>query len=296
MRIIPEPSLSALTTLRIGGKALAGIILEDRDDYFSLGEKLRELGGQPFWLGKGSNILARDGLHPCALIQQADSGEPLIIAEQGETVFVKAGAGMPLPRLLRFCLKHGLSGLENLCGIPGSVGGAVAMNAGSFGTETADALTGVEIWADKDFALLSRKDMTAGYRSLKLPCPYCGSLLVNAFFALTHKRNGDIFNRMNHNFLTKKFRQPVEAKSAGCVFKNPPGNISAGQLLDEAGFRGRKLGGMAFSSKHANFLINEKNGSAAAALDLLEMAKEAILERHGIKLEMEVRVFPGLRI
>lgn len=293
---MPEPRLSDLTTLRIGGKAICCIVLENRDDYYLLDEKVRKLGGKPFWLGKGSNILAKEGIHPFILIQQNEGREPEIISDQNGAVIVKAGAGMPLPRLLRFCLKHGLSGLENLCGIPGSVGGAIAMNAGSFGSETYDVLTSVEIWAQGEFIQISREDIAAGYRCFHLPCAYRDALVTNAFFALTRTGNDDIFNRMSHNFLTKKFRQPVEKKSAGCVFKNPASGISAGKLLDVAGFRGRKLGGMGFSAKHANFLINEDKGSASAALDLLEMAKENVARQHGIKLELEVRVFPDVYI
>lgn len=292
MKAISNPQLSSLTTLRLGGTALCALIPESRDDYYLLEEKLHELGGRPFWFGRGSNILAKDGNHPYALVRQTDAEEPEIVADQGEAVIVRAAAGMPLPRLLRFCIKNGLSGLENLCGIPGTVGGAAAMNAGSFGTEAGDVIYSVEIWTGKEFKQILRKDIKTAYRLFQLPAQYRGSLLVNVFFALTHNGNNDILKRMNQNFLTKKFRQPVEAKSAGCVFKNPSSGPSAGQLLEEAGFKGRKLGGMAFSSRHANFLINEKNGSSQAAFDLLEMAKEAVAARHGVKLELEVRVFP----
>ena len=136
MREIMRPSLAERTTLRLGGTAIAELILEDAADLAALPERLRALGGSPLILGAGSNILARDGELPLVLLRPRFMRGPEIAGGKDGKILVRVGAGVPLPRLLRFCAGHGLSGLEGLVGIPGSVGGAVAMNAGSFGTET----------------------------------------------------------------------------------------------------------------------------------------------------------------
>ena len=136
MREVMRPSLAERTTLRLGGTAIAELVLEDAADLAALPERLRALGGSPLILGAGSNILARDGDLPLVLLRPRFMRGPEIAGEKDGKILVRVGAGVPLPRLLRFCAGQGLSGLEGLVGIPGSVGGAVAMNAGSFGTET----------------------------------------------------------------------------------------------------------------------------------------------------------------
>ena len=117
-------------------------------------------------------------------------------------------------------------------------------------------------------------------------------MVVEATFGLTGAARDGISNRMRHNFFEKKSKQPVTAWSAGCVFKNPAPNMPAGKLLELAGYKGKKLGGMAFSTLHANFLINEGRGSADAALTLLHEAREAVRQRFGLALEPEVRIVP----
>ena len=131
MREIPRPSLAERTTLRLGGTAIAELVLEDAADLAALSGRLRALGGSPLILGAGSNILARDGDLPLVLVRPRFMQGPDIVGEKDGKILVRVGAGVPLPRLLRFCVAQGLSGLEGLVGIPGSVGGAVAMNAGS---------------------------------------------------------------------------------------------------------------------------------------------------------------------
>ena len=119
-----------------------------------------------------------------------------------------------------------------------------------------------------------------------------GFLVLEAIFDLTKTDRDGISKLMHRNICEKKSKQPVTAWSAGCVFKNPAPDKPAGILLDRAGFRGRRLGGMAFSTMHANFLINEGNGSASAAFELIESARQGVLEQFGITLETEVRIVP----
>ena len=292
MREMPAPFLAPRTTLRIGGTAIAELVLERSEDLDLLPDKLKALGGSPLVLGAGSNILAQDGELPLVLIRPFFNDGPQIVGEHEGKILVRAGAGVPMARLLRFCAVNGLSGLEGLVGIPGSVGGAVAMNAGSHGTETCKNIYTIQAFVDNTIQRISVDALQYGYRTLRINGKKNDFIVLEATFGLTVGERDGICNCMRHNFFKKKSKQPVTAWSAGCVFKNPSPEMSAGRLLDEAGFKGRKLGGMAFSTLHANFLINEGKGSATAALDLLQEARDAVRQRFGIELEPEVRIVP----
>lgn len=289
MREIVSPSFSRLTTLRLGGRAIALLAPENEADLARLEGRASQLGGEIMFLGRGSNLLARDGELPIVLVSLRNFQEIGTIGERDGLVLVRAGAGAPLPRLLRFCLGHGLSGLEGLTGIPGSVGGACAMNAGSFGCETGARIETIQALGQDGLNWIGRGDLNFGYRSLKVNDSAVLPLISAVIFTLTKSDKSAIFRKMNLYFMEKKSKQPVNSWSAGCAFRNPP-NLSAGRLLEEAGFRGKRAGGVAFSARHANFLINEGTGTATAALDLLAEAREAVRMRSGILLEPEIRL------
>lgn len=292
MHEIMEPLLSERTSIRLGGKAIAEVILDAENDLDKLGERLKQLGGKCFFLGAGTNILARDGALPVVLVRYAVDDGPRIVDEREETVFVRAGASVPLPRLLRFCVEHGLSGLEGLVGIPGSVGGAIAMNAGSFGCEVGPCLASVRAFDGSRVIEVDAAALDYGYRRMSLGKNEIEYLVLSGTFRLTRKARDGISLLMRHNFFEKKSKQPVTAWSAGCVYKNPAPNQSAGKLLDAAGFRGKSLGGMMFSPQHANFLINTGRGSAEAALELMRLAEAEVKRRFAVTLEPEVRMLP----
>jgi UDP-N-acetylmuramate dehydrogenase len=186
-----------------------------------------------------------------------------------------------------------LSGFEGLAGIPGTVGGAVAMNAGACGCETAPLLHSLRIWSPGT----GLKNIFSGqwkfaYRYFGLTEIEEYFFILSASFCLTRASSNGIRQSMRLNYFKKKSTQPVLAWSAGCAFKNPSPELAAGKLLDEAGFKGKRLGGMAFSPMHANFLVNEGTGSASAAFELLEQARETVRRRNGISLHLEIKVVP----
>ncbi len=292
-----SPSLAELTTLRLGGTALAEILLRTHEDVVHLESRVRALGGEPYVLGRGSNILAAEGTVPVVLIRPLIELKPHIVAEDATHVHVCVGAGVRLPELLRQCAAWGLSGLEGLCGIPGHVGGAVAMNAGSYQCEVCPLLERIRVYIlGKGIQEIHKEQIHFGYRHMEIVGEKEKFILLDATFCLTRAKCGEITKSMSLNFFKKKSTQPITAWSAGCIFKNPEGGESAGRLLDLAGFKGRVLGGMAFSPLHANFLINMGTGSSEAAFALIRQAKETVLERFEVALETEVRMLPWPRI
>lgn len=296
MREVRNPSLSAITTLGLGGTCSLELAVSSRDDLAAMDDRIRELGLPVYVVGRGSNIFGLDGSHEAVLVRPAFTDGPAVLGDETADggVLVFCGAGISLLVLLAFLREKGLSGMEGLAGIPGTVGGAVAMNAGSFGTSTAESLDSVEIWSGGRLVRLTPDACETGYRHFR-PRGLAGSfLVVSAVFRLSRSTSQDVAAGMQHNFQMKKSRQPITARSAGCVFRNPACGVSAGALLERAGFRGRRKGSVALSEQHANFLVNLGGGTSAEALALLEEARTAVRAMAGVELDFEVRFLPCL--
>lgn len=296
MREVRNLSLSAITTLGLGGTCSLELTVSSRDDLAAMDDRIRELGLPVYVVGRGSNIFGLDGSHEAVLVRPAFTDGPAVLGDETADggVLVSCGAGISLPVLLAFLREKGLSGMEGLAGIPGTVGGAVAMNAGSFGTSTAESLDSVEIWSGGRLVRLTPDACETGYRHFR-PRGLAGSfLVVSAVFRLSRSTSQDVAAGMQHNFQMKKSRQPITARSAGCVFRNPACGVSAGALLERAGFRGRRKGSVALSEQHANFLVNLGGGTSAEALALLEEARTAVRAMAGVELDFEVRFLPCL--
>ncbi len=303
MRIREKPLLSERTTLRLGGTAIAEIIPENDDDCLSLGEAVLKTGGTPHILGGGSNLVVRDGELPVVIIRpslagrSADHSLPIPVEETEEGVLVRAGAGMPLPRLLAWCAKNGLSGLEGLAGIPGQVGGAVAMNAGAFGCSTAPLVRKLEVYTPERGAhtLTDASEWDFSYRHFALR-EECSWFLVRSADLLFKKTSPEqVRKTMKEDLARKTASQPVRYATAGCIFKNPPGD-HAGRLLEAAGAKGMRKGAFYFSLLHANFLVHDTKSGVPGVFDdamfLITEAQRMVNERFGIMLETEVIIWP----
>ncbi|MBQ7618010.1 MAG: UDP-N-acetylmuramate dehydrogenase, partial [Desulfovibrio sp.] len=250
----------------------------------------------PLALGGGSNLLALDGDLPLALIStRALNALKVIAAEktpEGSQVQLEVGAGLRLPRLLNFCAEQGFSGLEGLSGIPGTVGGAIAQNAGSFGVETCAKVCKVFLWQGEE-RTLEKGDYRFGYRHFSFAGHEEGFyLILGCVFELLQTSPEKVKEKVREVLELKRARQPINLRSAGCVFKNPAQGPSAGQLLEEAGLKGYRLGGVGFADLHANFLIHYDHGTATEALSLLSLARKLVKARSGIELMPEVRIVP----
>ena len=290
--ILDSPSLADRTTIRLGGEAIAEVRISDLNGMDRLPGLLSRIGGRVSVMGEGSNILARSGKLPLVLLSLAPADSPRVIEDKGDKALLRVPAGMRLPALLAYAVGFGLTGLEGLCGIPGSVGGALAMNAGSFGVEMGALARSVQIFSPALGLVERPADAFAfGYRKCELRGHDGWFLVCAVTLELARGDKESIRSRMREIYQRKQQSQPVTAWSAGCVFKNPTPDAPAGRLIEEAGLRGASLGGMAFSTVHANFLVNEGGGTFEQAMELIESARETVRARSGYELELEVRLW-----
>lgn len=293
MRCKSAPSLAQLTTLTMGGTAVVLLEPESLRDLECLPERLRQEGGTPFVLGRGSNILACEGTLPYALVRWQGDDTLSTTPLPGNRMAIRAGASVALPRLVAFGANLGCEALAGLAGIPGEVGGAVAMNAGSYGIEFATLVQEMTVFTpERGLETLTADAFTPGYRHTVFAHRASWLLVLDVTLNLATGNRKAALSAVGEHIHRKAATQPVRAASAGCVFRNPQGQ-SAGKLLDACGFRGKTLGGVAFSPLHANFLVNTNHGSANEALELLAMAKKAVQDTHGICLAPEVKFLPA---
>jgi len=280
-RILMDEPLASHTSFRIGGPADFYLYPKDSEDAAAVVRACAAEAVPRFVIGLGTNLLAADAGFRGVVIDLSESSRTL----QTEGHTVTAGAGIPLWDMLTYCAERGLSGLESLAGIPGSVGGGIRLNAGAFGGEIKDCLLSVTL-ADPDGSLTvhPRKDLRMEYRHTDLPD---GAVVVQAQFAF---REGDPSRmKAEHEAILRQRRekQPLSLPSAGSVFKRPPGEY-AGRLIEESGLKGLRIGDAMVSGKHANFIVNIGAASASDVMRLIGEIQIRVSDRFGIRLEPEI--------
>jgi len=287
--IIENHPLAPLTTWRIGGAAARLAGPADLEDVWGLMRLAQDRGWPLFFLGRGSNVLIDDAGLPGLTLHLAKSLQNL--TRHGDTL--RAGAGVALPRLAQAAAKLGFSGFEFLAGIPGTVGAAVRLNAGAQGQTLAGVLSRVWV-ASPQLQLLefTPPELGLGYRtSLLRNFPHW--LVVEAEFNLAHPARPEAIQaRMAELIAQRKTRQPANPRSCGSVFKNPAGGPAAGWLIEAAGFKGHRLGDALVSRKHANFILNRGQASAAQVKALIADIQEEVWRTQGVALEREVVLLP----
>jgi len=282
-----EP-MSAHTSLKIGGPVDIMVFPEDPLSLKTVliaayTEKIPVVA-----IGGGTNLLASDGgMEGIAVSLKAFNCIEYTKDTHGEDIVLYVAAGTPLAMLVNYARKNGYSGLEALAGIPGYLGGAVCMNAGSYGSEMKDVIVSVAVMNSRgEIELLDNEKMGFTYRSSNLPE---GSIVLSAN-VLLKKDDPDAVDRRTGEFLDRKRAgQPLNELSAGCVYKNPEGD-SAGRLIDEAGCKGMKVGAVEVSRVHANFFINKGGACSRDFFELMEIVKTRVLDHSGIELEPEIRI------
>jgi UDP-N-acetylenolpyruvoylglucosamine reductase len=275
--------LSGRTTLRIGGPARYFVEVHDAEALAALLRAGRAAGLPVLALGKGSNLLVPDAGFPGVVFTLGGD----FLATGVEPPEVVAGGGVSLMSLAARAQRAGLSGLENLSGIPSSLGGAVRINAGSYGSELFDVLVTVDLVSGAgERRTAEASGIAHGYRWTSL-CD-TGDIVTGARLRLAPKEPAEIASRMADVAARRKNALPKQP-NAGSIFRNPPG-LFAGKLLEECGLKGRRIGGAEISPVHANVIVNAGGATAADVAALMEAMKTAVKERFGVELEPEIRV------
>ena len=280
---VNEP-MSKHTTFRIGGPAALMALPRTMEEVQTVLKTAAELGVEPFFLGNGSNLLAADEGYPGFILKLGGEFDEIKVSGGS----LEAGAAVLLSRLSKRALELGLAGLEFAGGIPGSVGGAVTMNAGAYGGEMAQVLESVTFLDEAgEVCTLPVSECGFGYRKSIFSQRKC--LILRARFRLEQGDGYAIKARMDELTAKRREKQPLEYPSAGSMFKRPPGHFAAA-LIDQCGLKGRSVGGAQVSEKHAGFLVNRGGATCADMLTLVDRVKERVLRKTGVELELEVKV------
>lgn len=285
MRVSENEPLSRHTTFRVGGPADIMAFPKDENELSSLFELAKSENVPVTVIGNGSNLIVKDrGIRGLTIVLGEDfSG----INVQGNEI--TAMAGELLSRIARTAYNHSLTGLEFASGIPGSLGGGMAMNAGAYGGQLSDVCVSARVFDPEtgEISVYPASEMELGYRS-SMPLK-TRRIVTSATFRLTEGNKEEILKTMENLNARRREKQPLAYPSAGSTFKRPEGYF-AGALIEGAGLKGASVGGAQVSTLHAGFIINTGNATAKDILDLIKYVQKVVFEKYGVNLETEVRV------
>jgi UDP-N-acetylmuramate dehydrogenase len=289
LRPRPGADLSRFNTFRIGGPAEILIEVETESALSTLLREVSRESAPLFLVGVGSNVLFPDRGLAGVVIRLVGEFRRVTFEE----TVVRAGGGMSLPRLARDCAARSLAGLEPLAGFPSTVGGAVRMNAGCYGTEIHELLLSVRVMdrAGKP-EVLSVADLDPAYRQTRLQ--ETGQIVLEAAFELAPDDATRVSSRIDEFNRRRWGSLPSGEPNAGSIFKNPPGGF-AGRMIDECGLKGTRVGGAQISPKHGNVIVNTGGGRAQEVLELMVRARRAVARRFQVDLDPEVVLAGSLR-
>ena len=280
--LLENEPMSNHTSYGIGGPADAYITPKDRYDLAEILKFAKKYSIQTHFVGSGSNLLVADSgidgivLTPAKALTQLEFNDGLVIAE----------SGVMLGRLVKECNKRNLTGVESMIGVPGTLGGALVMNAGAFGGEISNYLHSVEIMnMSGEIKTYYPGDIDFAYRFSTLRTD---EFVLLARFDLEEEDSIIIQEKRNKASKGRKTNQPLKFRSAGSVFKNPKEN-AAGYLIDQAGLKGTQVGNAEISKHHANFFVNHGHARSSDITSLIRLARKTVYEKFGIKLELEVK-------
>lgn len=282
-RLLENEPMSRHTTFRVGGTADLMFFPENGEEVCAALKLAAEAGVAAHVVGNGSNLIVRDG---------GIRGLTIVLGEHFSNICVegnmlRAQAGAPLARVASAAQEAGLAGLEFASGIPGSLGGGCAMNAGAYGGQISDVLFSAEVLLDGKIITLSRDEMQMGYRTT-LPLRQ-GGVVLSACFELRADDKAEIHARMKDLNARRRDKQPLNMPSAGSTFKRPEGHF-AGALIEGCGLKGCAIGGAQVSEKHAGFVVNAGNATAEDILRLIAHVQKIVKDETGVDLEPEVRI------
>ncbi len=285
MQVKEMEPLCAHTTFRIGGPAAFYLVPEQAEEVKKAIAFANERELPFLTIGRGSNILFPDEGYDGVVIEVGRGMEHIELMDDGR---IRAAAGTGVGALAAAAARESLSGLEFASGIPGTLGGAVTMNAGAYGGEIRDCLVSATV-LDADGAIqeLEKDELELGYRTSVIQKK--GYIVLEALFQMKEGDRRAIQQRMREMNESRRQKQPLEYPSAGSTFKRPEGNF-AGKLIEDAGLRGYRVGDAQVSEKHCGFVINRGNATAAQVRELIAHVQEKVFQMSGIKLEPEVKI------
>lgn len=282
-----EEPLAPYTSIKIGGPADYFLEVDDRVSLARTLELLHRHGIPFCLLGKGSNVLVSDRGVRGAVLRLGREFNQAVWTEAHGAVLVLVGAACSVSRLVREAARRGYSGVEFAEGIPGSVGGALVMNAGAYGSEIEKVVDRVEgVTARGETVELQRGQMLFTYRSSNLPP---GTIVTRVQLRLAKDQAEAVSSRVRELVARRKKSQPSGHPNSGSMFRNPPGDF-AGRLIEAAGLKGRRIGKAEISERHANFIVNLGGAKAEEVRGLMEVARGEVRRRFGVELEPEVRL------
>jgi len=287
-KVLFDEPMSRHTSMRVGGPADALIFpgsMEELGRVF----KILQYCAIPFIpIGNGTNLVVRDGGYRGAVISLKDIKNMRVMERGGGQVAIYAYAGIALSEMVLLAAEKALTGMEFCAGIPGSIGGAVRMNAGAYGSEMKDAIESVELMNGTGEIREYKTNMLKfSYRNLDIPE---NAIITGASFLLHRGIKKQIQDRITEIMGMRKAKHPLEHHNAGSVFRNPPGGIPAGRIIDELGLKGTQIGGAKISEKHGNFIVNVGNAQARDITALIDIVKKKVKEGRGIDLETEIKI------
>jgi len=287
-KLLYDTSLKGFVSFKAGGAAAVIAFPDDIDDLAGLYRFLQEESMPFLVMGEGTNLLVRDGGFKGVVIRLCSGFDNISLSEtNGKKAYVKAQAGARLSRVLHYTSEQSLAGLEFASGIPGSVGGAVVMNAGAYGGEIKDIVASIGVLApDGSVQCFERGELQFSYRKLHLSPD---SVIVETIFACTRGDKEAIAARIQENLGKRKMSQPLDLPSAGSVFKNPHGHC-AGQIIEALGLKGYQIGEAAVSERHANYIVNRGTATAEDIVKLINLIQEKVWQAKSIRLEPEIRI------
>ena len=275
MRILENHNMKNHSNMRVGGVAKRFIVVEDKAELKEIFEKYENI----FLIGNGTNTLIDEGELNITFVSLKELNK---VEELSEGV-VKVEAGLDFNKLVAFMNRNNYSGLENLAGIPGSVGGLIYMNGGAYGSEIFDCIKEVEIFDENhQIRILKKEDIKFSYRSTEIQEKKW--VIISAIFEF--KRGFDLQKVIEIQAL-RESKQPLDKPNLGSTFKNPEGDFSA-RLISEAGLKGTRVGGAEVSPKHPNFIVNHGDATFEDISKILVIVKDKIKELYNIQLEEEI--------
>jgi len=283
--ILYDEPMSRHTSLNVGGNAGALVLIKSEDQLVDVVRKLREKKINFFPAGNLTNIIVRDGGYQGAILLMTGMKEIRYEYTPEDGNFISAQAGAALAKVVSRSMSDELTGLEFCAGIPGSVGGAVWMNAGAYGKEMKDVIKTVFLLdATGEKKIMNREEISFGYRKTEFPAD---TIILGAQFKLKKGERFKIKERINEILQARQSKHPLEFPNAGSIFKNLPGR-AAGKLIEEMGMKGMNVGDMQISPKHANFIVNRGNATASDVLELISLIQTKAEKEKGVILEPEV--------